>query len=361
MLPSLSTIILTHFPKLTYRRYQKILKHPTELERISDIEAVDLIKIGWEESVAREFILWRDNTDVDKLRTALEQEGISIITCDSPNFPRLLAEINDPPVALFVLGIVPTAYETIAIVGTRRYTNYGKQVTESFSKTLAHQNLALISGLALGIDSFVHKSALNAGGITVGVLGSGIDSLSIYPRAHYHLAEEIIAGGGAIVSEYPPGFEPTPYSFPARNRIIAGLSRATLVTEAPRDSGALITARAALDYNRDVLAIPHPITSIEGGGCNYLIQLGARLVEKPDDVLDALNLLQSIAPTKKITPTLTPGPEEKIYHLLTTTPQVIDHIIKQSQLPSATVTSTLLLLEMKGWVKQTGGMHYRLS
>jgi DNA processing protein len=355
MHPSLSTILLTHFPKLTYRRYQKIVRHPELLEKISDTTASDLTNIGWEEDTAREFIHWRTTVDIKNIRALLEKENISIITCADATFPRLLTELPDPPAVLFVRGTIPTHGETIAIVGTRKTTTYGKQVTTSFAQELAARGCILVSGLALGTDSFVHEAAVQAATPTIAVLGSGVDSRSIYPRANANLAERIIASGGAIVSEYPPGFSPTPYSFPARNRIIAGLCRTVLVTEAPENSGALITARAALDYNRDVLAIPHPITSPAGVGCNQLIQQGARVVLSTQDIIGDLQLEKSI-PQQLTAPAA--GLESTLFLLLTHEPCPIDVLIKKSAAPSAAVTSTLLLMEMKGLVRQTGGMHY---
>jgi DNA processing protein len=355
MHPSLSTILLTHFPKLTYRRYQKIVQHPELLEKISDTTASDLTNIGWEEDTAREFIHWRTTVDIKNIRALLEKENISIITCADATFPRLLTELPDPPAVLFVRGTIPTHGETIAIVGTRKTTTYGKQVTTSFAQELAARGCILVSGLALGTDSFVHEAAVQAATPTIAVLGSGVDSRSIYPRANANLAERIIASGGAIVSEYPPGFSPTPYSFPARNRIIAGLCRTVLVTEAPENSGALITARAALDYNRDVLAIPHPITSPAGVGCNQLIQQGARVVLSTQDIIGDLQLEKSI-PQQLTAPAA--GLESTLFLLLTHEPCPIDVLIKKSAAPSAAVTSTLLLMEMKGLVRQTGGMHY---
>lgn len=359
MTPSLSTILLAHFPKLTYRRYQKILKHPALLETIADSDASDLIAIGWEEDTAREFCAWRNTIEIESLRAVLEKERISIITCDHPKFPRLLAEINDPPAVLFVRGTIPSAGTLLAIVGTRKNTQYGKHITTELSLAAAEQHLVLVSGLALGTDSLVHEAALRHNQPTIAVLGSGVDRASIYPRAHLALAERIIEKNGAVISEYPPGFAPTPYSFPARNRIIAGLCRTTLVTEAPKNSGALITARAALDYNRDVLAVPHPITSPAGEGTNLLIKEGAHVILSSDDIFEALQLS-----TTPKTAADNPLPalneiETKIFSLLSHEPLHIDRLCKEHGFAPALLASTLLLLEMKGIVTSAGGWYSR--
>lgn len=218
--------------------------------------------------------------------------------------------------------------------------------------------MVIVSGLALGIDGLAHRAALKVNGLTIAVLGSGINKTSVYPAEHRTLSEEIIVRGGAVVSEYPPGFKPTLYSFPARNRIIAGLSLGTLVTEAPISSGALITAKAALDYNREVLAVPHPITNETGAGGNALLKQGAVLVTTAQDVSEALQLqnLTTMVAAENIAPT---NPTEtQLLALLSSEPRHIDIVIKQSTLASALVGSTLTLLEMKGRVKNIGGMLY---
>lgn len=246
----------------------------------------------------------------------------------------------------------------MAIVGTRKCTPYGRQVTEEFSRGLAEQGMVIVSGLALGIDGVAHEAALVAGGYTVAVLGSAVDKRSVYPAAHQDLSERIIAHGGAVMSEYPPGFLPTQYSFPARNRIIAGLSRGTLITEAPTESGALITASCALDYNREVFAIPHPLTSLAGQGGNDLLKKGAQPVTNFQDILEALQIkhIEQIVTNNAVLPVS--DTEGAILKLLSREPRHIDELIKQSGFASGTVMSTLTLLEMKGKIKNVGGMMY---
>lgn len=350
--------VLAHFPKITYARYRRLAAYFFNLEKIWEAEFDELIQAGLDEAIAHEFIMWREQNSPEKIMTRLAEENINVVSLPDQNYPPLLKEISDPPHTLFYRGTLPPAEQpTIAIVGTRRLTNYGKLVCEEIAYQLAEQGLIIVSGLALGIDGISHQSALQAKGLTYAILGSSVERKKIYPGRHVPLAEEIIKHGGGVISEYPPGFTPTQYSFPARNRIIAGLSLGTLVIEAPTESGALITARAALDYNREVMAIPHPVTSMTGAGNNQLLKIGARVITSAADVLEVLNLqsLKKISTTKKQPTNET---EEKILTTLTNETKTIDAIIKETGLPSASVSSTLMLLEMKGMVKNLGGATY---
>lgn len=350
-----------HFPKITYLRYKRLRNYFSNLGDLWTADINDFTKAGLEEDIAREFIRWRKENPVAKITERLEREGITTVSLGEANYPRLLAEIPDPPHTLFVRGKLPLqAQPTVAVVGTRKCTSYGKQITEELTAELVQQGIAIVSGLALGIDGIAHQAALKTGGVTLAVLGSGINRGNVYPASHQRLAEEIIASGGSLVSEYPPGFEPTQYSFPARNRIIAGLSLGVLVTEAPVDSGALLTAKCALDYNREVFAIPHPITSDSGAGGNKFIKLGAKCVTGVEDILNELNITQ-IAQAMNINQLLPENPTEaSLLTHLSKEPTPIDLLIKHSGLTSATVNATLTLMEMKGKIKNVGGMNYIL-
>ena len=350
---------LAHFPKLTYQRFKKLHDFFDNWQDAWEAEIGELIQAGWDENIATEFIAWREEQSLEKIKTKIETEQIEVIALGDPKYPKLLSEIADPPLVLFVRGqLPPNEQPAVAMVGTRKCTPYGKQATEQLATELAQAKVAVASGLALGIDGAAHAAALSVAGTTVAVLGSGVNQKNIYPASHQKLAEEIIAHKGAIISEYPPGFEPTQYSFPARNRIIAGLTLGTLVTEAPTDSGALITAKCALDYNRDVFAVPHPILSASGAGGNNLIKMGARLVTTAADILDELNIdnIEQIIANNQVLPS-TPT-EAKLLVVLSKEPQHIDLIIKASGLDSPTVNSTLTMMEMKGKVKNVGGMMY---
>lgn len=350
---------LAHFPKITYSRYKNLLGYFFNLERLWNAEIDDLIKAGLGEQIAHEFILWREENSVEKIEEKLEQKNIHTVSLGETEYPKLLAEIADPPHTLFVRGRLPTNnIPAVAIVGTRRHTTYAKQITSEIVRPLASQGIVIVSGLALGIDGIAHSETLSVGGTTIAVLGSGIDKQYIYPSSHRYLAEKIIDSGGAIISEYPPDFSPTKYSFPARNRIIAGLALGTVVIEAPTGSGSLITARCALDYNREVFAIPHPITSLLGAGNNNLLKMGAHLVTEATDITDTLNLLNLKQTTLDKDPILTSNTETIIWPILSREPKHINNIIKESGLDSSAVNSTLILMEMKGMVKNLGGMNY---
>lgn len=350
---------LAHFPKITYQRYHKLAAFFSNLKNLWESELPELVEAGLEEQIAQEFLDWRDKNPVEKIAERLEREGIQTVSIGELGYPKLLKEITDPPHTLFMRGSMPTDdLPALAVVGTRKFTNYGKQACEEIVRPLAEQGMVIVSGMALGIDGIAHEAALGGGGKTIAVLGTGVNRKNIYPAAHYGLSEKILKNNGALITEYPPGFEPTNYSFPARNRIIAGLSLGTLIVEAAEESGALITARCALDYNREVFAIPHPINLPTGVGPNNLIKMGAKAVTSPSDITEALSLknLRMIVDNRKTLPS-TPT-EAKILATLSREPKHVDSIIKQTGLDSPAVNSTLTLMEMKGKVRNLGGMMY---
>ncbi len=209
------------------------------------------------------------------------------ISINDDEYPESLREIADPPAILYVRGSLDwdQQKEVVAVVGTRKPTSYGLQIATQLVEVIAKQ-CVIVSGLAYGIDAAVHKAALRKEGVTVAILGSGLDDASIYPREHRKLAQEILRKGGALISEYPPLAEPLKHHFPERNRIIAGLSQKIVVVEAGERSGALITANLGLDYNREVLAVPGPVTSLMSMGPNQLIAEGAKPVLRPSDVVE---------------------------------------------------------------------------
>ena len=350
---------LAHFPKITYNRYQKLAAYFSDFKNLWDAEINELIEAGIDDDIAAEFLAWREKNPVEKIMEKLNKENISVVSLNDSAYPALLKEITDPPFVLFFRGKLPNPNSpALGVVGTRKFTAYGKLACQQMVEPLVENGVVIVSGLAMGIDGIAHQTTINNNGITVAVLGGGVDKKTVAPAAHYQLAEEIIATGGALVSEYPPGFAPTLYSFPARNRIIAGLSLGTLVIEAPITSGALITARCALDYNREVYAIPHPLNSPTGLGPNNLIKMGAKLVTDASDIIESLSLtgLGEIINNKQILPS-TPT-EAKILQFLSKEPLHIDLIIKTSGLDSPTVNSALVLMEMKGKVRNLGGMNY---
>lgn len=273
-------------------------------------------------------------------------------------YPSILKTITPAPQKLYIRGTLPDpARPTIAIVGTRRFTKYGKEWTERIAANLVRAGVIIVSGLARGIDTTAHLSAVEAGVPTIAVLGSGIDDESIYPRQNVDLAHRILDTGGCLVSEYPEGTEGTYYTFPERNRIIAGLSLGVLVTEAPIKSGALITARHALDYNREVFAIPHPLGYFTGEGCNELLSQGAHFVQSARDILEVLEI-----PVLEETRGYTPQneTEAKLLAALAREPMHIDALIAVTGISSTDAITTLTILELKGVVKNIGEMIFTL-
>ncbi len=354
-------ILFSYFPKNTVKRYQELVAVFDNLENAWNTSIEDLIKIGWEEKLAQEFTDWKNKIDEEKIAKVLQQENIHCLTRDDEAYPASLKELYDPPFCLFVRGKLPKDGFNLAVVGTRKYTTYGKQVTEELVTELTQNGLNIISGLALGIDGIAHETCLQNNGKTVAILGTGINNNHIYPSIHKNLANRIIENNGALISEYPPGALPSKFGFPKRNRIIAGLSLGVLVTEAPEDSGALITAQVANDLGREVFAVPHALTSPNATGTNNLIKNGAHLINSAKDILEILNLqeIKQFIGNRQILPDS--PTEAKLLEHLGKEPHHVDEIIKLTQLDSPTVNATLTMMEMKGKVRNLGGMMYILG
>lgn len=278
-----------------------------------------------------------------------------IVKIKDKNYPSLLKEIYDPPKQLYVLGELKAKEEwPLAVVGTRKLTNYGKQVTERLAREVTRNGMTIISGMALGADGIAHRMAIEQGMRTIAVLGSGFDN--IYPRAHQRLAQEIVKLGGAIISEYPPATEPFKGNFPARNRIVSGMSLGVLVTEAPIKSGALITARLAGEQGRNIFAVPGDITNKNSEGTNYLIKTGAQVVTGPKDIFRGLGAeLSLIVNTTKSFET---KEEEVLMKILAEKPTHIDDLIKKSNIKAEIIMSCLTNMEIRGVVKNLGNGEY---
>lgn len=292
------------------------------------------------------------------------------LTLNDPAYPQLLREIADPPAVLFVVGDPAVlSLPQLAIVGSRNPTPGGRETAEEFARHLAATGLTITSGLALGIDAASHRGALDSGGLTVAVAGTGLDR--VYPSRHHDLAHRI-AEQGALVSEFVLGTPPLPDHFPRRNRIISGLSLGTLVVEAAQRSGSLITARMAGDQGREVFAIPGSIHNPLARGCHVLIRQGAKLVETANDILEELGpLMQSLTPVIMASATRNDctGPSvevnvetEKLIACLGFEPTSIDRLIERSGLTAEAVSSILLMLELQGQVISTaGGLYTQLG
>jgi DNA processing protein len=298
----------------------------------------------------------RQHVDLEKLWAKIEAQGIKILTWSDEAYPQRLKEIDQPPPVLYIRGeYLPDDIFAVAVVGTRRVTAYGRQITEELAAFLAANGITVISGLARGVDGIAHQTALNAGGRTIGVLGSGVDK--IYPPEHRALAEKMIERG-AIISDYAPGTPPDASNFPPRNRIVSGLSLAVVVIEAGETSGALITAEFAAEQGREVFAVPGSILAPQSKGTNKLIQRGALPLLSVEDLMQALDLTRmgEQKAARKIIPA--DETEARLMNVLGNEPLHVDEIRNQADLPIEKVSATLALMELKGMVRQVGGMNY---
>ena len=287
-------------------------------------------------------------------------DEIKKISINDKNYPQLLKEIKDPPGLLYARGKILSEDSFFAVVGTRRFSSYGKQVALEIAGDLAEAGLTIVSGLAPGIDTFCHQAVLERRKRTIAVLGTGIDEKSIYPQFNLKLAKKIVETGGCLISEYPAGTRGTQFTFPQRNRIIAGLSLGVLVIEAKLKSGALITAHHAFEQNRKVFAIPGSIYSSNSKGCHHLIKQGARLVENANDILKELNL-QRLNFTFKREAKGENEEENLILNALKEGGLYIDKIIEGTNMPAAKTASILAVLEIKGKIRNLGNNIYALT
>lgn len=288
---------------------------------------------------------------VERELALIEEKGARVITYGDPEYPAPLRDICDPPFLLYAKGAgYDSSAPAVAIVGTRHPTHYGLRMSETLGRDLASMGVVVVSGMARGCDTAAHKGALASGGSTVAVLGTGVDVP--YPRENGRLYDEIVEKG-LVVSEFPMSTPPAPYNFPRRNRIISGLSAGVVVAEAPLRSGALMTARLALDYNREVMAVPGPATSGKSAGTNRLLKEGATLVENAQDVMDALSLTR-VLPAADKAPELTET-ERLLWTALGEEPAHIDALAEASGLTVVKASAALLEMELKGLVRQRPG------
>jgi DNA processing protein len=301
-------------------------------------------------------LLARRQLDPEKEWQRAQQAGVQVLTWADANYPESLRQVDGAPPVLYVSGtLLPDDNLAIAIVGTRRASAYGREVAHRLGAELARNRVTVVSGLALGIDAVAHKAALDSGGRTIAVLGSGVDQ--VYPLQHRQLAQAI-ATNGAVVSEYPLGTRPEASNFPPRNRIISGLSRAVVIVEAGVRSGALITANFAADQGREVFAVPGNILSAGSAGCNDLIRQGATPLLAADDLLEFLSLTTWNAQqsARQLVP---PDPlEERLLDHLSGEPAHIDELVRLSALSTPQVSSLLTLMELKGMVRQSTPLSY---
>jgi len=348
---------------LGHIRIQNLLKKFGEPKEVFSASTTELLEVpGINKNIA-ERIKSFSATRLEKELNLIKEMGLSVMTSEDKDYPSNLKLIYDPPPVLYVQGGIEKKDRlAIAIVGTRRCSYYGRKTADSLSYELTSRGFTIVSGMARGIDTASHKGALKAGGRTIAVLGSGL--ARIYPWENKELAMKI-GKSGALISEFPLLTTPERQNFPQRNRIISGLSLGVVVIEAPDRSGALITADLALEQGREVFAIPGNVDQPTSSGTLHLIKEGAKLVTKSDDVIEELGTLIDLLPKKKeekggkVVPPLK-GEEERVYHLLSTSPQHIDEIIKRSELSASIAAGLLMTLELKGLVKQLPGKFYVL-
>ena len=352
-------IAFTRIPRIGTMRVARLEAYFATMAEAWRAGPSDLRAAGLDQATVSSILEERSKIDPLNELDLVGKAGVKAYTWNDPEYPPRLKEIDDKPPVLFVRGeLIPDDEWAVAIVGTRRASPYGRQAAEHFSTDLARQGITVVSGLARGVDGVAHRSALAIGGRTIGVLASGLDI--IYPPEHAKLSGEVTQHG-ALVSEYPLGTKPRADYFPRRNRILSGISLGVLIVEGDEDSGSLITARAALDQNREVFAVPGSIYSPTHRGANKLIQKGeAKLVTRTEDILEELNLTMTTAPEQLELREVAPDDptEARLLKVLTNQPSHIDDVQRASGMPIASVSSALALLELKGLVRQVGPMSF---
>jgi DNA processing protein len=312
---------------------------------------------GMNEKAASALVDHRAKIDLEREWERVQRAGASMLTLEDDAYPRLLREIPSPPPVIYIKGeMLPEDETAIGVVGTRRATRYGLEMTRRLSSGLASSGIVIVSGLARGVDGIAHAEALDAGGRTLAVLGCGVDHL--YPPEHRKLSERIIEHG-ALISEFPIGTKPEARNFPIRNRLISGLSIGVLVIEAPRKSGALITSTFAADQGRTVFAVPGSAMSTSSEGTNQLLRDGAVLTASVDDVLEELNLERRYAAmeNRRLLPDAT-GDEQDVLKTLDGEPRHIDEIAIDTGINISQLSAMLLQMQLKGLVRDVGGQHY---
>ncbi|OGM18591.1 DNA protecting protein DprA [Candidatus Woesebacteria bacterium RIFCSPHIGHO2_01_FULL_38_10] len=317
-----------------------------------------LTKTGIKTVVVDNFIQYRKNFDLANYFSRLKRGFYQFVTINDSNYPKNLKDLDDAPLVLYIKGkILPSDINAVSIVGSRKMTSYGREVTTRFASELASLGVTIVSGLAFGVDAMAHKVCLEHGGRTIAVLASGLDIIT--PKSNFFLAREIIRRGGAIVSEYPLGYPPLRTNFPNRNRVISGLSKAVIVIEGAKKSGTLLTASAAAEQGRPVFAVPGQITSPLSEAPNFLIQNGAKMATSSKDILEELNmqLKVDLETLENLMPS-TPD-EKKLLEILANEPLHLNEIARISSLKVSSVSANLSVMELKGMVKNVGNGIYK--
>lgn len=354
VITSLAPLSWASLAILTRKRYDFLLHEYGDLECAwNHLNRSLLQKLGCKEQTIERVLTAIQDLKIEEATRTLEERGITFLTIEDEAYPENLRNIPDPPVFLFARGDLSLLSQpSIALVGTRGMSSYGKRVVQALVPDLVSAGLTTVSGLALGIDAEVAKETMRAGGKTVAVLGHGLQS--IYPRKNVKIAEEIIHNDGLLLTEYPLGVTPDTFTFPARNRIIAGLTLGTVVIEAASQSGSLITASLALEYGREVFAVPGQIFDANFSGTHEIIgKGGAKLIQNAEDILRELGM--RVPEGEKVSCYRAQTPDEKtLLASLSPLPQSVDDLIEKSELSASVVNATLTLMELKGGAKNLG-------
>lgn len=353
-------VALSRVSGIGYGRLRLLQTHFGSLERAWGASQQQLCNAGLDQHLAAHLCRSRESLSPESELAGLAHSGVEAYTLNDPRYPPLLAQAPDAPPVLYVRGRLPTTdCVLLAMVGTRRPTAYGRQATTELVEGLVSSGIITVSGLARGIDTMVHRETLDRGGTTIAVLAAGLDA--VYPAENLSLARRILASG-ALLSEHPPGVKLRKENFLRRNRIMSGLSRGTIVVEAGEHSGALATARNALDQNRDVFAVPGSIFSPESRGTNRLIQRGeARLVLSPVDVLSEYGLDSSMSPARPTPALQADAMQVRLLAAMGTSPIHCDELARRLDASSQDVSAALTLLELQGVVQNVGAMQYVVS
>lgn len=340
-------------------RLKAVLDYFKDPKLAWEVSISEMKKIGIPQNAVQRLVEARKSLDPQQYTESIKNSGINWVTIFDDKYPKLLREIYNPPTVLYYKGKLEPDEKAIGVVGTRKMTGYGKVVTEQFTKGLVAAGLTIVSGLARGVDSQAHLTAVAEEGKTIAVLGGGLNN--IFPPQNQGLAQKIASGFGAVISEFPPDHPSLAGNFPARNRIISGLSLAVLVIEAAEDSGSLITAKLALEQGREVFAVPGPITSSLSKGPVDLIRQGARAVFDPNEVLEELGVGKG-----KVTLRLRSGQvreniseeEKQVLEILSNESMHIDEIGRSLNFPSPKISALLLKMEISGLVASMGAGIY---
>lgn len=352
---------LSAVPQVGNVTFRRLISHFASPDKVLSASAAELSSVpGISSSVAHSIVTTDTRRFADDQSSRLEKSGARLITCSDSLYPRLLLEIIDAPPYLYLKGSIPESFEAVALVGSRTASAYGLSTAERLAGELSVKGVAVVSGLARGVDAAAHDGALKAGGLTIGVLGCGVDR--IYPVENRRLYREMTEKG-AILSEFPLGTAPLAEHFPRRNRIISGMSRGVVIVEAAEKSGSLITANYALEQGREVFAVPGNVTQANSRGGNWLIKQGAKLVESADDIL---NEFPPSAPSAKSPPFQPPLPElepdeRPLYSALSESPRQIDQLVMLTGLTPASLSAMLLRLELRGLIQQLPGKLFALT